>query len=68
MNSAPATVAIPGYLVGAWSADPAYSEIVFSVRHLMVGKVCGRFASYDVMIVTSEDPRSSSGRRPWLSR
>jgi polyisoprenoid-binding protein YceI len=60
MNSAPATVAIPGYLVGTWKADPAHTEIAFSVRHLMVGKVRGRFTSYDVTIVTSEDPRSSS--------
>ncbi len=60
MNSAPVTVAIPGYLVGTWKADPVHSEIAFSVRHLMVSKVRGRFTSYDVTIVTSEDPRGSS--------
>jgi polyisoprenoid-binding protein YceI len=60
MNSAPATVAIPGYLVGTWKADPVHSESAFSVRHLMVSKVRGRFTFYDVTIVTSEDPRDSS--------
>jgi polyisoprenoid-binding protein YceI len=60
MNSAPATVAIPGYLVGTWKADPAHSEIAFSVRHLMLAKVRGRFTSFDVTIVTSEDPLDSS--------
>jgi polyisoprenoid-binding protein YceI len=59
-NFAPAIVAIPGYLVGTWKADPLHSEIAFSVRHLMVSKVRGRFTSYEVTIVTSEDPRGSS--------
>ena len=60
MNPTPAAVAIPGYLAGIWKADPVHSEIAFSVRHLMVSKVRGRFTSYDVTIVTSEDPRGSS--------
>jgi polyisoprenoid-binding protein YceI len=60
MNSAPATVALPGYLAGTWKADPVHSEIAFSVRHLMVSKARGRFTSYDITIVTSEDPLGSS--------
>jgi polyisoprenoid-binding protein YceI len=60
MNFAPAIVAIPGYLVGTWKADLLHSEIAFFVRHLMVSKVRGRFTSYDVTIVTSEDQRGSS--------
>ena len=60
MNPAPATVAIPGYLAGTWKADPVHSEIAFSVRHLMISKVRGRFTGYDVTIVTSEDPLASS--------
>ena len=58
--SAPTTVAIPGYRVGTWQADPAHSEIAFSVRHLMLSKVRGRFTSYDVTLVTGEDPLASS--------
>jgi len=60
MSSAPATVAIPGYLAGTWKADPVHSEIAFSARHLMVARVRGRFTSYDVTIVTSDDLLGSS--------
>jgi len=37
-----------------------HSEVGFSVRQLMVGNVRGRFTSYDVTIVTSQDPLDSS--------
>src|SRR5262249_37309884 len=60
MSSAPATVAIPGYLAGTWKADPVHSQIAFSVRHLMVATVRGRFTGYDVTIVTGEDLLGSS--------
>jgi polyisoprenoid-binding protein YceI len=60
MSSAPATIAIPSYLVGTWKPDPVHSEIAFSARHLMVATVRGRFTSYDVTIVTSQDPLGSS--------
>ena len=60
MTTAPSTVAIPGYLAGTWKADPANSQIAFSVRQLMATKVRGQFTSYDVTIVTSEDPLGSS--------
>jgi polyisoprenoid-binding protein YceI len=54
------SVAIPGYLAGTWTPDPAHSEIAFSVRHLMISKVRGRFTGYDVTIVTGDDPLDSS--------
>jgi polyisoprenoid-binding protein YceI len=60
MTITPATVAIPSYLVGTWKADPAHSEIAFSVRHLMISKARGRFTAYDVTIVTGEDLLDSS--------
>jgi len=60
MNTAPATVAIPGYMSGTWKADPVHSEIAFSARHLMISRVRGRFTSYDVTIMTGEDPLDSS--------
>ncbi|MQA93566.1 MAG: hypothetical protein GEV11_02615 [Streptosporangiales bacterium] len=50
---------IQDYRAGTWKADPAHSEIGFSVRHLMVSKVRGRFTGYDVTIVTTEDPLGS---------
>lgn len=60
MNSVLATETIPGQLAGTWKADPAHSEVAFSVRHLMVGNTRGRFTSYDVTIVAAEDPLRSS--------
>ncbi len=58
--NAPAAVAIPGYPAGGWRADPVHCEIAFSLRQLMVSKVRGRFTSYHVTILTSEDPLGSS--------
>ncbi|MFG6191680.1 YceI family protein [Nonomuraea sp. JJY05] len=55
-----ATAEIPGYLAGTWKADPVHSEVTFTVRHLMISKTRGRFTTYDVTLVTSEDLLSSS--------
>jgi polyisoprenoid-binding protein YceI len=60
MTAAPAAVAIPDYLVGTWKADPVHSDVAFSVRHLMVATVRGRFTGYDITMVTNEDPLGSS--------
>jgi polyisoprenoid-binding protein YceI len=54
-----ATLAIPGYRAGTWTADPTHSEIAFSVRHLMVSKARGRFTRYEVTIVTADNPLDS---------
>jgi polyisoprenoid-binding protein YceI len=50
---------IPGYLAGTWKADPEHSEVAFSVRHLMISKVRGRFTGFDITIVTGQDPLDS---------
>jgi polyisoprenoid-binding protein YceI len=60
MNTAPASVTIPGYRAGTWTADPVRCEIAFSIRQLMASTVRARFTSYDVTIVTGEDPLGSS--------
>ncbi|MFC1433724.1 YceI family protein [Streptacidiphilus sp. N1-3] len=60
MSTTPTTAAIPDYLVGTWKADPVHSEVAYSVRQLMVSKARGRFADFDVTIVTGEDPLDSS--------
>lgn len=49
-----------GYLAGTWTIDPAHSEIGFSVRHMMVSKVRGRFTGVEGTIVTAADPLSST--------
>ena len=53
-------VGIPGYVVGTWTIDPVHSDVGFVIRHLMVGKVRGRFGSFEGQIVTGADPLDSS--------
>jgi polyisoprenoid-binding protein YceI len=54
------TATIPGYVAGKWSIDPIHSEVGFSVRHMMVSKVRGRFADFSGEVVTGENPTDSS--------
>jgi polyisoprenoid-binding protein YceI len=51
---------IPGFIAGTWAIDPNHSEVSFTVRHLMVSKVRGRFDAYSGTIVTDEALGSSS--------
>lgn len=50
---------IPGYQAGTWTIDPTHSEVGFSVRHMMVSKVKGRFRTFEGSIVTADDPSAS---------
>jgi polyisoprenoid-binding protein YceI len=50
---------IPGYVAGTWTIDSEHSEIGFSVRHLMVSKVRGKFTRFSGEIMTGEQPRDS---------
>jgi polyisoprenoid-binding protein YceI len=54
------TSTIPGYVAGTWNVDTTHSEVGFSVRHMMVSKVRGKFNAYEATIVTAEDPAASS--------
>jgi polyisoprenoid-binding protein YceI len=49
------TAAIPGYVAGKWTIDPVHSEVGFSVRHMMVSKVRGRFGEFSADIETAEN-------------
>jgi polyisoprenoid-binding protein YceI len=53
-------IRIPGYLAGTWDIDPVHSDVAFSVRHMMVSKVRGRFNRFQGEIVTASDPLLSS--------
>ncbi|PRX46173.1 polyisoprenoid-binding protein YceI [Prauserella shujinwangii] len=55
-----ATTEIPGYVAGAWAIDPVHSDVTFTVRHLGVSKVRGRFRDVEGEIVTGEDITGSS--------
>ncbi|HTZ43264.1 MAG TPA: YceI family protein [Jatrophihabitans sp.] len=54
------TTTIPGYVAGTWQIDPTHSDVSFSVRHMMVSKVKGRFGSFSGSIVTAADPLAST--------
>src|SRR6516165_11318699 len=51
---------IPGYVAGTWSIDPVHSEVGFTVRHMMVSKVRGRFRTFSGQIVTGASPLDSA--------
>jgi polyisoprenoid-binding protein YceI len=53
---------IPGYEAATWTIDPVHSEVGFSVRHMMVSKVRGRFTKFSGELVTATDPLRSSVR------
>ncbi len=46
--------------VGVWAIDPSHSAIGFSVRHLGLSKVRGRFSSFTGDVVVADDPGASS--------
>src|SRR5256885_17006798 len=50
---------IPGYVAGTWTIDPVHSEVGFSVRHMMVSKVRGKFNVFSGDVVTGENPLES---------
>lgn len=46
---------------GTWAIDPVHSSINFAVRHLMVSKVRGRFATFSGAIAVTDDGVPSVG-------
>ena len=60
MTAATTETGIPGYEAATWTIDPVHSEVGFSVRHMMVSKVRGRFTRFNGQLVTAEDPTQSS--------
>ena len=53
--TAPTSTQIPGYVVGTWDIDPVHSDVSFTVRHMMVSKVRGRFGTFSGQIVTAPE-------------
>lgn len=47
------TTALP-LVAGRWAVDPAHSAVNFTIRHLGVSKVRGRFTSFDVDVNVGE--------------
>ncbi|AZZ55500.1 YceI family protein [Rathayibacter iranicus] len=53
-------ITIPGYKAGTWTIDPTHSEVAFSVRHLMISKVKGKFERFTATFTTGENPLDST--------
>ena len=49
-----ATVTAP-IAAGTWTIDPVHSTVGFSVKHLMVSKVRGKFDTFSGTITVAED-------------
>ena len=50
-----ATIGTTQLSAGTWAIDPVHSTIGFSVRHLMVSKVRGKFDTFSGAITIAED-------------
>jgi polyisoprenoid-binding protein YceI len=59
-NTQTGEIQIPGYVAGTWTIDPVHSEVGFSVRHMMVSKVRGKFTKFGGELVTADDVLASS--------
>ncbi|HEY2702234.1 MAG TPA: YceI family protein [Candidatus Dormibacteraeota bacterium] len=53
--STPTATGLSGLTAGTWAIDPVHTEVAFSVRHMMVGKVRGRFTGVAGEIVATDD-------------
>jgi polyisoprenoid-binding protein YceI len=51
---------IPGYKAGTWTVDATHSEVGFSIRHIMISKVKGKFEQFSGTFVTAENPLEST--------
>lgn len=54
------TIAIPGYTTGIWTINPLNSDVSFTVRHLGISRVHGRFNAVAGEIVTGPTLELSS--------
>lgn len=53
-------MSLPTITPGTYSIDASHSEVGFTVRHLAVSKVRGRFEKFDGTVTIAEDLLSSS--------
>lgn len=62
MSNPSATTApvVPGYVAGTWAIDPVHTDVSFTVRHMMVSKVRGKFHGVTGTIVLAQNPLEST--------
>jgi polyisoprenoid-binding protein YceI len=51
---------LPGLVAGTWNLDPNHSELGFTVRHMMVSRIRGRFRAYAGTADVGDDPLRST--------
>jgi polyisoprenoid-binding protein YceI len=51
---------LPNYTAGTWVVDNVHSYVGFTIKHMMVSKVRGRFGTFDAEFVTHENPLEST--------
>ena len=59
-QSKPATTLLPASMTGSWMIEPAQSSIRFSASQLLMPRLHGSFADFEVSIDASENPLDSS--------
>lgn len=42
-------------LAAEWKLDKAHSQITFSIKHMVISEVAGRFGDFDVTVTSSKD-------------
>jgi polyisoprenoid-binding protein YceI len=57
--TAMAGLTLPDLTPGTWTIDTAHTEIGFTVRHMMVSKVRGRFTKFSGQLEVAEDALKS---------
>ena len=54
MATGPETRTSPLIPTGTWSVDPAHSTVGFSVKHMGIANVRGKFSEFDGTLVTQQ--------------
>jgi len=52
----PSTIDSPTLTTGTWTLDPSHSAVTFSIRHLGISKVRGRFDRFDATLEVGPNP------------
>ncbi|HTJ67005.1 MAG TPA: YceI family protein [Actinospica sp.] len=51
---------VPNYTAGTWIVDNVHSYVGFTIRHMMVSKVRGRFTAFTAEFTTRDNPLETS--------
>jgi polyisoprenoid-binding protein YceI len=60
VTSTELTPSLAAFKPGTWTIDPVHSEVGFTVRHMMVSKVRGRFSTFTGEITAADTPLQST--------